>query len=362
MREEERMYLHWFCFHAQISYQKKRFLCRLSIPPKRLFYMEAGACRAYFQETEMASFLKSRELETTKREIAWLHRNNGWTVFWNEERYPEKLKQIYDYPLGLYGIGRLPKEEQLSIAMVGARDATPYGIQAAQYFAKELAAQKIAIISGLARGIDGESHRAALMAKGYTMGVLGCGLDVVYPKSNGYLYEQMKEQGGIVTEYPLGRQPLARNFPLRNRIISGLSDGVFVIEAKKKSGSLITADLALDQGKEVFALSGRYYDVLSSGCMDLIQKGAKLVYSPKDIMEEFALLRQNFVKFISNKKIPLAKNEKLVYDCLRLEPRHVNEIANEAQLPMSEVLSILTVLEMEQYIRQVDKNYYRMND
>lgn len=361
MTEEERLYMHWFCFLAKMPYRKKRELLWMHFSPKRMFHMEKKECLKYFRESELEPFWNSRNLDRAKWEMEWLKKHHGWTVFWNEEHYPSKLKEIPDYPLGLYGKGRLPREETLSIAMVGARDATPYGIQAAEYFARELASINIQIISGLARGIDGHSHKAALTT-GYTLGVLGCGLDTQYPRSNGYLYDQMEEKGGILTEYPIGTKPLSIHFPSRNRIISGLSDGIFVIEARKRSGSLITVDLALDQGREIFALSGRYYDPLSSGCMDLIQKGAKLVYTPEDILEEFGILRKNLVKNISNKKISLAKKEKLVYDCLRLEPRHIDEIVNECQMPVSEVLSILTVLEMKHCIRQTDKNCYRMND
>ncbi|MEE1313558.1 MAG: DNA-processing protein DprA [Lachnospiraceae bacterium] len=361
MKMQEKIYYHWFCFQAKVSNRKKRTLLQLGFKPERIFFMTASETKLYFTNQEQEVFKQSQNLETTKREMEWLNRYHGWTVFWDEESYPGKLKEICDYPLGLYGKGKLPDEERLSIAMVGARDASPYGVQAAEYFARELASAGVQIISGLARGIDGHSHKSALNS-GYTLGVLGCGLDIQYPKSNAYLYEQLERYGGIVTEYPLGTMPMPQNFPCRNRIISGLSHGVFVIEARERSGSLITADLALDQGREVFALSGRYYDILSSGCLNLLQKGAKLVYKPENITEEFPNWSSSSINFVSKRKISLAKKEKLVYDCLRLEPKHVDIIVKETNLPVPEVLSILTILEIKQYIIQMDHNYYRMKD
>jgi DNA processing protein len=362
MTEKERLYAHWFAFRAGMSDMKKRQLLELGKTPEQIYHFGTIERRMYFYEEEETAFLENRCLERTKRDVDWLDRNRGWTVFWCEEDYPSRLLQIYDFPLGLCGKGKLPAEEALTIAMVGARDLTPYGKQAAQYFSSELAGNGVQIVSGLARGIDGCCHRSAIEAGGYTLGVLGCGIDLQYPKSNQYLYEQMEESGGLISEYPIGTPPLSMHFPKRNRIISGISDGVFVIEAKERSGSLITADLALEQDRDVFALPGRYYDDLSKGCLNLIQKGAKLVYNTKNITEEYDFYRQKQTKLTKQKNFSLAKNEKVVYDCLRLEPQYIDKIVSECQLPISEVLPILTILEMKQYIIQTQKNYYRIKE
>lgn len=362
MKELERVYLYWFAFHAYISNEKKRELLEIGVSPEQLYQMKHGERKQYFSSQEEERFVRSCTLEKTKQEMEWASRNHVRIVFWTEDEYPTKLKKIYDYPLGLFIKGKLPDEKFLSIAMVGARDITPYGMQAADYFSSQLARRGVQIISGLARGVDGYSHKGALKANGYTLGVLGCGIDLQYPKSNCYLYDQMEQKGGIISEFPPGTPPIARNFPKRNRIISGISDGVFVLEAKERSGSLITADLALEQGRDVFALSGRYYDDMSKGCLELIQKGAKLVYKPENIIEEFSFAREIHTNFTNVKKISLANKEKLVYDCLRLEPKYVDYIVSECQLPVSEVLTILTMLEVKQYIIQEQKNYYRIKE
>lgn len=360
--EIDRMYLHWFSFHANISDQKKRKLLDLHINPEQLYKMNHLERKQYFYEKEEDRFVGSCSLEKTKQELDWCNRNRVRMIYWIDKEYPHRLKKIYDYPFGLFLKGRLPDEKALSIAMVGSRDMTPYGRQAANYFSAQLASQGVQIISGLARGIDAHSHKGALWANGYTMGVLGCGIDIQYPKTNGYLYDQIERTGGIISEYPLQTPPIARNFPRRNRIISGISDGVFVLEAKERSGSLITADLALEQGREVFALPGRYYDDMSCGCLNLIQKGAKLVYHPENIIEEFYFVKKDCTNFGDAKKISLAKKEKLVYDCLRLEPKYIDYIVSESQLPVSEVLAILTMLELKQYIIQEQRNYYRIKE
>lgn len=362
MKELDQIYLYWFAFHANLSDKKKRELLDMSLTPKYLYHMKHEERKQYFYPQEEERFVKSCTLEKTKQEIEWANRNHVRIIFWTEEEYPTKLKKIYDYPLGLFIKGKLPDEKTLSIAMVGARDITPYGMQAADYFSSQLARRGVQIISGLARGVDGYSHKGALKADGYTLGVLGCGIDLQYPKSNRYLYDQMEQTGGIISEFSPGTPPIARNFPKRNRIISGMSDGVFVLEAKKRSGSLITADLALEQGRDVFALSGRYYDDMSSGCLELIQKGAKLVYKPENIIEEFPFAREIYTNFTNVKKISLANQEKLVYDCLRLEPKYIDHIVSECKLPISEVLTTLTMLEVKQCIIQEQKNYYRIKE
>lgn len=200
-------------------------------------------------------------------------------------RYPAKLREIPDPPFALYCLGELPAPDKPSVSIIGARNNSEYGRYAARRFGERLADMGVQIISGMARGIDGIGQQAAIEAGGKTFGVLGSGVDVCYPKENIALYDAIKSYGGLISEYPPGTEPRPQNFPPRNRIISGLSDAILVVEARQKSGTFITVDMALEQGKDVFALPGRVCDSLSEGCNQLIKQGASIASSPEDIIE-----------------------------------------------------------------------------
>ena len=203
-----------------------------------------------------------------------------------EEGYPKKLANIPDPPWAIYYVGKLPSDKEKSIAVIGARNCSEYGKAMARQFGETLAGGGIQLISGMARGIDGIGQQAALEAGGYSLAVLGCGVDICYPPENRQLYERLIAEGGICSEYPPGIEPRPVLFPPRNRIISGFCDGVLVIEAKERSGTLITVDMALEQGRDVYALPGRITDPLSSGCNRLIRQGAELVISPQEMLHE----------------------------------------------------------------------------
>jgi DNA processing protein len=205
----------------------------------------------------------------------------------DDPEYPQPLKEIADPPPVLYVQGRVELLNSLCLAMVGSRAATAYGKRSSFVLAQALAAAGVTVVSGLASGIDSEAHRGALSIQGPTIGVLGCGLDVVYPRQNGGLYDQIRKEGLLVSEYPLGTKPDGFRFPARNRIIAGLSKGVVVVEAARKSGSLITAEMALDEGRDVFAVPGQIDSFKSGGTHWLLQQGAKLVQSAEDILVEF---------------------------------------------------------------------------
>lgn len=200
--------------------------------------------------------------------------------------FPQKLVNIPDPPFGIFYKGRLPDENIPAVAMIGARKCSEYGRCMAESFAKGFASRGVNVISGMAAGIDGISQEAALKAGGSSYGVLGCGVDIVYPKSNGPLYRQLLEKGGVLSEYPPGMEPRPALFPPRNRIISALSDVVLVVEAGEKSGTLITVDMALEQGREVYTVPGRCTDRLSMGCNRLLRQGAQPAVTPEDIMED----------------------------------------------------------------------------
>lgn len=200
--------------------------------------------------------------------------------------YPERLKSIPDAPAGLYVMGRLPAESEIMVAVIGARECSDYGRYVAEKLGAFLGERGVTVISGMARGIDGISQWAALEAGGTSIGVLGCGVDICYPSKNRKLYDRLLEQGAVLSEYPAGTPPRPMNFPARNRIVSGLADAVVVIEARNKSGTLITVDMALEQGREVFVVPGRITDGLSEGCNKLIKQGAGVLLSPEELLEE----------------------------------------------------------------------------
>lgn len=211
-----------------------------------------------------------------------------------DEDYPQRLCKIPSAPYALYVLGQLPPENVPTVAMIGARECSEYGIYVAKNFAKELGAHGIPVISGMARGIDSISQEAALQGGGRTYAVLGCGVDICYPKSSRRLYEQILEQGGILSTFPPGTEPMKRLFPERNRIVSGLADAILVVEARQKSGTFITVDMALEQGREVYAIPGRLTDRLSDGCNLLLQQGALIAVSPQDLLQHLSPRQMEF--------------------------------------------------------------------
>lgn len=274
-----------------------------------------------------------------------------------DEQYPGCLKKIYDPPVVLYIFGKLEKDEKV-IAMVGARNATTYGLRMAEKLSYELSMQGFAIASGMARGVDSHAHRGALDAGGRTIAVLGCGLDIVYPLENEKLMSDIKAAGAVISEYLPGVLPMRYNFPARNRIISGISMGTVIIEAGEKSGSLITADFALEQGREVFAVPGNANSFYSKGTNRLIKDGAKIVIDVNDIIEEFGME----VNFKCRNSIKTPKDDIAFYDfsddelkvinCIEFEPMHIDLIAQKSGLSVQDVNSALTMLELKGAVLQ----------
>lgn len=276
----------------------------------------------------------------------------------NHPHFPEKLRQLADCPEGIYVRGRLPDPEKKTVAIVGARMCTPYGRATAAYFARVLAANGVQIISGLALGIDGAAHEGALCAGGDTFGVLAGGVDVCYPRSNIELYEQMKTRGGILSEEPCGFPPLAKMFPKRNRIISVLSDLVLVVEARKKSGSLITADFAAEQGRDIFAVPGRLEDALSQGCNELIAQGAGIALSPESLLEimgKEVKKSDNSKAFVEN---VLAREENIVYSCLSLQPKSLDELCKSSGMTYTETAEAIMLLQLQGLAKEIGRNRY----
>lgn len=251
----------------------------------RFLWGEAGTKTAG-DRAEWQALLKARRQEPDRVEEE-LARAGISFISALEEGFPYKLKEIPDPPFGIYYKGSMPAENEPAAAIIGARLASSYGREQARRFGRRIGARGIAVVSGMARGVDGIAQKAALDAGAKSYAVLGCGVDICYPEENRELYERLQQQGGVLSEYPPGMQPIAKLFPPRNRIISGLSDLVLVIEARKRSGTLITVDMALEQGREVYALPGRVSDALSDGCNRLIRQGAGPATCPEDILEYF---------------------------------------------------------------------------
>ena len=268
------------------------------------------------------------------------------------------MRNIYAAPFALYVKGKLPPKDMKILAVVGARECSAYGMEVAKYVAGMVAKQGIAIISGLARGIDTYAHMGALGVDGITYGVLGCGIDICYPRENIKLYMDMQNKGCIISEYAPGISPYACNFPMRNRIISGLSDGILVIEAREKSGSLITVDMGLEQGKDIYAIPGRITDKLSGGCNNLIKMGAKLIASPQDILEEFEFQYSNSNQDNNLSLHLLSPEEQIIYDTLNLNPKHIDEIALETRISIYILMEKLLEMELKNIVKQSIKNFF----
>ena len=305
------------------------------------------------------SLLNWRRQVEPARIMASLHSAGIGVVTLAEEAYPPELKRIYDPPPVLYWRGSRLPGEGLKIALVGTRRATAYGLKVAGELAAGLAAAGVGVVSGLARGIDAAAHRGALKGGGLTWGILGCGVDVVYPREHRELYRQVMERGAIISEFPPGTPPDAGHFPARNRIISGLTAGTVVVEAAARSGALITADLALEQNRDVFAVPGPITSRYSQGPHDLIKQGAKLVTGVADILEEYEP-RSLLTLAPGEERAPVALNaiEERVMHSVQVTPTHLDVLMAATGLPPGELNTALLQLEIRQLIRRLPGGFY----
>ncbi len=273
-----------------------------------------------------------------------------------DNNYPAQLRTIFDPPPVLFIKGQLLPEDAFAMAIVGTRRATHYGRQMAKTLSTNLSQRGISIISGLARGIDSVAHKSAIIAGGRTIAVLGSGLDVIYPPENRKLFAEIELNGAIISEFPMGTRPEAGNFPGRNRVISGLSLGVLIVEAPEKSGALLTADFALDQGREVFALPGNVTSPMSAGTNHLLKSGAKIVTDVEDIIDELRHLPQSISqrKKLDKKEAPkLSGKESGIYQALSTEPIHIDLLSEQTGLQTSELLGHLLQMELKGAVTQL---------
>ena len=283
--------------------------------------------------------------------------------------YPKRLKEISSPPNVLFFYGHLPENDKPAVAVIGSRGCSSYGREISRSFAAEFGRLGIDVISGMAAGVDGYSHRGALEGGGKTYAVLGCGVDFCYPAANRDIYDAIPEKGGILSEFYPGTQPIACNFPMRNRIISALSDGILVIEAREKSGTGITVEMGLEQGKDIYAIPGRIGDKLSDGCNKLIRQGARLVQSPADIVAEMAhsygylVDRKGCADQAGRKrrKKGLTSDQIMVLDLLDLKPKSITELSMKTGLDSAEIMAVLTILEIKGYAHAVGDGSYTGN-
>ena len=265
--------------------------------------------------------------------------------------------QIDGAPPVLFVRGQITSQDEWAIALVGTRRASSYGREVTQVLATELAHQGVTVVSGLALGIDTVAHRAAIEAGGRTLAVLGSGIDQIYPPQNRGLATAIAAQGALVSDYPLGTRPDAGNFPPRNRIVSGLSRGVVIVEASERSGALITAQFAAEQGRELFAVPGNILHPGSLGCNRLIQQGATPVLSVDDVLEQLNMVRlSNHVE--ARRSVPADPEEQILWGQLSTQPCHIDEIVRQAARPSAQVSGLLTVMELKGLVRQVGNMTY----
>lgn len=355
----EKAYWHWF-LGIPVSYvgQKKLLAC-YKTPKKVLEAPEEQVLQIIGREEAGIEYLKKSKNTDWKKAYMSIEEQGIRLTLKGEAGYPPCLQPIPDAPYGLYHIGELPGEE-LCVGVIGARSCSRYGQEMAIEIAGMLAEAGVGIVSGMARGIDGAGQWAALERGGKSYAVLGSGVDICYPKENECLYQKLKTNGTIISEFPPGAKPLSWHFPVRNRIISGLSKILVVVEARKRSGSLITADLALEQGRDVYAVPGRVTDSLSEGCNELIRNGAGIIISAEMLLEELGI---SYLKKEKNSKkngIRLAKKENIVYSGLDLRPKNTETIRSETGLPVTEIMEILVSLQLKGLVTEEGTGCYAL--
>ena len=314
------------------------------------------------RSSQFAGFARLEEVrETACYQIDNIRQRGGTIICWDDSLYPDKLRQLPDPPPVLYTEGNIALLECCAVAIVGSRSATTYGLRVARCLGRDLSLNNITVVSGLALGIDTEAHRGALEGSGSTIGVLGCGLDVSYPRQNEKLYDRLRKNGLLVTEYPLGTKPEGFRFPARNRIIAGLSNGVMVVEAAMKSGSLITAQMGLDFGREVFAVPGQIDSFKSEGTHHLIRQGAQLVRGVGDILESISFDQsagyQGDDRDDTSTGLDPVLSGLLAY--IEPYPQTIDEVVETAQLSVARASELFLMLELEGCIEMLPGDMVR---
>lgn len=376
-----------------ISIKKKQIIIDEFNTLKEFFELSISSIREFCIKNKINSdnILSHRDPAILEKYVEELHKKNIKFISKNNELYPPLLKHIFDAPLGLYFIGDIPSDDLTKVAVIGARKCTQYGSMNSYKFSKELAEKDLVIVSGMATGIDAMAHKGAMDGGGKTIAILGCGVDIVYPASNTILRNEIIQNGCVMSEFPPNTPPFAANFPVRNRIISGMSDAVIVVEAARRSGTIITVNQALEQGRDVYAIPGNLGNVLSEGTNNLIKEGAYMLTSTKDIvinskiansiknenvttkaiqqelefnninnsdMKESRIENSNIKNSTPNIEISLAPDERVVYDCISRRPLTTDELIIETKMTIQKIQYILTILELKGYIQRISGQKY----
>lgn len=357
MHKEEKAYLYWLHNVPGVGDGKMRRLIDFLGSAQDVYFATDKQLMSVLSRAEtdkMRAFGKEWKVKEAYEKMTALGMK---LVCEKETEYPSRLRAVNGAPYLLYYKGQLPEEKTVAVAIIGARECSEYGRYVAKAFASRLAEEGVNVISGMARGIDGIGQEAALTAGGKTFAVLGCGADICYPAANRKLYEEIVKNGGILSPYPPGTSPQKTLFPYRNKIVAGLSDAVLVVEARQKSGTWITVDMALEQGKDVYAVPGRVTDRLSDGCNLLIKQGAGMAISPDDLLKELSVLTARTVLLHQDKE------EKGVLRFLDLYPLSIDEILERAQsedenITLSGLMFELIQLCMQGKAKEVSSNYF----
>lgn len=312
---------------------------------------------ARIDRTTIETLLEERRTIDPSQEIAAVRRAGCTVITWDDPDYPAELRNIDRSPPVLYVRGTLVTEDALAVAVVGTRHASTYGREVAHTLGTELARSGVTVISGLALGVDTVAHRAALEAGGRTLAVLGSGVDQIYPSQNRTLGLEVTQRGALISDYPLGTKPEARNFPPRNRIISGLSRAVVIVEAGERSGALITAEFAAEQGRDLFAVPGSILNAGSAGCNHLIRQGATPLLSVDDLLEQLCVERRTS-QVSARVAIPAEPQEAGMLAFLSFEPRHMDEIVRASGMSTASVGSLLAIMELKGLVRQPSPLHY----
>lgn len=362
MELTKKHYWFWFANIPGVGRAARRKLLDIFESPEELYFADSKLIGSidFLNEKQKAEIM-NRSGETVAEKYNSVIESGINITCPEDSDYPKRLRNIYDNPHILYYKGKSINSDSPSAAVIGARKCSNYGRRTAYNISRILAQNGVRVISGMACGVDGAAHRGCLDAGGVTYAVLGCGVNVCYPKSNIEIYMDIAESGSIISEYYPDRQPLAGYFPERNRLISALADVIIVVEAGERSGSLITVDCALEQGKEVFAVPGRIDDISSKGCNNLIKLGAALYNDISDVTDSLGIVLAKDDSIYGNSKqknIFLAMEDKVVYDRLDFEPKHVNMIARETGLSIECVMKCILGLELRHIIKQTANNYY----
>lgn len=332
--------------------------------PEAVFAASITALKSIIKADVAAEIAKGISDDLLAPTLAWLEDSNNHLVTLADSDYPQALLNIPDPPLLLYVKGHRDLLNQAALAIVGSRNATPQGIKNAEAFAKSLSDAGLCILSGMAHGIDAAAHRGGLSGQGSSIAIVGTGLDKVYPAANRDLAHQLANQGALVSEFPLGTPPLAANFPRRNRLISGMSVGCLVVEASLQSGSLITARLALEQGRDVFAIPGSIHTPQSKGCHALIKQGAKLVETAQDILEELGNLMvlptcNSLTQTIDTQSLETLTIDSALLEHLGSDPVDVDTLSTRCGLTIAELSAMLLTLELSGYISVLPGGLYQ---